>query len=212
MNVFVLSTGRCGSTTFTRACGHITNFSATHESRFGSLRERLNYPDDHIEADNRLTWFLGRLDRQYGDKAFYVHLKRDREATAKSYAQRHESGIIRAYKERMIYKADDDPTVSPLDVCRHYCDTVNANIDLFLKDKGRSMEFRLESAEDNFREFWNRIGAEGDLSAALQEWGQKYNASDLEEDPEAEPSPLPIRVAKKAVRVMQKFPRFVRTA
>lgn len=31
MNVFVLCTGRCGATTFHRACEHIENYSAGHD-------------------------------------------------------------------------------------------------------------------------------------------------------------------------------------
>ena len=88
MNIFILNTGRCGSTTFIRACQHISNFTATHESRSGLIgEERLNYPDNHIEADNRLSWFLGRLDRKYGDNAFYLHMSRDRSQTAKVSAK-----------------------------------------------------------------------------------------------------------------------------
>ena len=65
MNIFVLNTGRCGSTTFIKACQHIRNYTALHESRANRIAEqRLAYPRDHIEADNRLSWFLGRLDRQ----------------------------------------------------------------------------------------------------------------------------------------------------
>ena len=85
MNVFVLSTGRCGSTTFIKACSHITNYSSAHESlstRTG--KQRLNYPENHIEADNRLSWLLGRLDNTYGDDAFYVHLNRNIEDTIAS--------------------------------------------------------------------------------------------------------------------------------
>ena len=41
--------------------------------------ERLDYPDQHIESDNRLAWYAGRLEKRYGDDAFYVHLKRDRQ-------------------------------------------------------------------------------------------------------------------------------------
>ena len=67
MNVFILNSGRCGSTTWIRACTHIDNFSAGHETRSHlSGDARLDYPDRHIEADNRLSWLLGRLDRQYG--------------------------------------------------------------------------------------------------------------------------------------------------
>ncbi len=56
MDVFVLCTGRCGSTTFIKACAHITNYTAAHESRTGLLgSDRLDYPGKHIEADNRLS-------------------------------------------------------------------------------------------------------------------------------------------------------------
>lgn len=224
MNVFVLSTGRCGSNTFARACQHVNNFSAGHESRMYGIRNRVNYPDDHIEIDNRLSWFLGRLDRRYGNDAFYVHLKRDREDTAKSLARYYDGGIMKAYKERIIWRAGEDPTVSPLDVCKHYYDTVNSNIELFLKDKPRSMKFWLGSAEEDFREFWDQIEAEGNRSAALMEWGRSYNASDQENAPDPEQatdrpslmsrksSSLPARAVRKAVRIVQKFPDFVRAA
>jgi hypothetical protein len=84
-NVFVLCTGRCGSLAFARACAHMTNYSCGHESRCSLLgAERLSYPSRHIEVDNRLAWLLGRLDETYGKDAFYVHLRRDRDATARS--------------------------------------------------------------------------------------------------------------------------------
>ena len=51
MNVFVLCTGRNGSTSFVRACEYITNYSATHQSRSHLLGdERIAFPDDHIES------------------------------------------------------------------------------------------------------------------------------------------------------------------
>ncbi len=179
----------------------------------GELRNRLDYPDDHIESDNRLSWFLGRLNRKYGDEAFFVHLKRDREATARSFTRRCEMGIIDAYRKEIIWRAEDDPTVDPLDVCRHFWDTVNSNIELFLRDKD-SMEFWLDSVEEDFQEFWERIGAEGDLSAALKEWSRKYNASDPEKAPKkgVDLSYLPVRAAKKAARVVRKLPDFLRAA
>ena len=74
-NVFVLCTGRCGSTTFVQACQHIENYTASHESKISLLGDqRLEYSQNHIEVDNRLSWFLGSLDKKYGDNAFYVHL------------------------------------------------------------------------------------------------------------------------------------------
>lgn len=176
MNVFVLCTGRCGSRTFYEACRHITNYTTGHESRITYIGdERLDYPENHIEADNRLSWFLGRLDQKYGDGAFYVHMTRDREETAQSYAKRHDTGIIRAYRDGILFECP--AYITPLDVCRDYCDTVNTNIQSFLKDKTRQMDFRMESAKEDFRIFWERIGAEGDLEAALAEWDVAHNAS-----------------------------------
>ena len=93
MNVFVLCTGRSGSTTFYRACRHITNYSAGHELNTSEVgRARLDYPEDHIEVDNRLSWLLGRLDQAYGDRAFYVHLTREEEPTARSFDRRGRAG------------------------------------------------------------------------------------------------------------------------
>jgi hypothetical protein len=39
MHIFILNTGRCGSTTCARACQHMTNYTAAHES--GGLRDNL---------------------------------------------------------------------------------------------------------------------------------------------------------------------------
>ncbi|MGC1249126.1 MAG: hypothetical protein WA865_23155, partial [Spirulinaceae cyanobacterium] len=139
MNIFVLNTGRCGSTTFIEACKHISNFSSAHESRSKLLGEdRLNYPNNHIEADNRLSWVLGRLDKVYGNDAVYIHLKRDDNATARSFVKRFSKGIIKSYKDGVLMGSLDQDAPSndaPMSVALDYCDTVNSNIELFLKDK-----------------------------------------------------------------------------
>jgi hypothetical protein len=176
MNIFILNSGRCGSTTFIRTCQHITNYSAQHESRCGLIgEERLNYPQNHIEADNRLSWFLGRLDQKYGDDAFYVHLSREREATAISFARRTDFGIMQAYRDGIMLELQGNP--SPQKMALDYLDTIDANIELFLKDKSQKMDFKLENSKDDFKAFWQRIGAEGDLDAALAEWDTRHNAS-----------------------------------
>lgn len=177
MNVFVLNTGRCGSMTFIQACRHITNFSAGHESRIHCVgAERLAYPRRHIEADNRLSWLLGRLDAAYGDSAWYVHLTREREAVASSFARRAEFGIMKAYREGILLH-EGVSEVSDLAVAQDYIDTVEANIDLFLAHKSRTMRFSLENAKDDFRFFWDWIGATGEKAKALAEWDTRHNAS-----------------------------------
>lgn len=174
MNVFVLSTGRCGSVTFTKACSHISNFSAAHESRARIVGDaHFDYPDNHIEIDNRLTWFLGRIDQKYGTESYYVHLIRDQQKVAESYRKRFGSGIVRAYTRGMMMGRH--PKSEAMDICMDYWKTANANISLFLKDKPNQMEIRLETARTQFAEFWNWIGAEGDLTSALEEWSVSHN-------------------------------------
>jgi hypothetical protein len=175
MNVFILNAGRCGSTTFIQACRHISNYSATHESRLTLTGEqRLAYPSDHIEADNRLCWLLGRLDKVYANDAFYVHLTREREASVESFVQRASYGIMKAYREGILLGGQGQ---SAEEIADDYLETIDSNIRLFLKDKTLQMDFRLETAKQDFPVFWERIGAEGDLESALAEWDIQYNAS-----------------------------------
>ena len=105
MNVFILCTGRSGSKSLTLACKHITNYTVGHETMAREIgNRRLEYPTNHIEADNRLSWFLGRLDATYGNKAFYVHLKRTKESTVNSFVNRwdYQGSIIKSYAEGIL--------------------------------------------------------------------------------------------------------------
>lgn len=182
MNVFVLCTGRCGSMTFVEACGHVTNFTAGHETRAAKIGPaRFAYPAGHIEVDNRLSWHLGGLGAAYdGSDVLYVHLRRDPEAVARSFLKRWDSGfrasIIRAFGHGIVQRAKEWPEHRRLDVCRHYVDTVTANIDEFLSGRP-SLTVDLQTVEPDFAGFLDRIGAEGDRSAALAEWKVRHNAS-----------------------------------
>ena len=176
MNVFVLCTGRCGSVTFSRACSHITNFTAGHESRSKLPGpDRVTYPRQHIEVDNRLSWFLGRLEQRYGDNARYVHLTRDRKQVGGSFNRRWHlrTSIMRAYAEQICMVSPKDP----LEICYDYVDTVTANINAFLRDKTHAMAFAMEDHADAFPAFWRWIGAEGNLDSARKEWAIAHNRS-----------------------------------
>lgn len=176
MNIFILNTGRCGSMTFIQACQHINNYSALHESRAHLIGEqRLDYPDQHIEADNRLSWVLGRLHQQYADDAFYVHLHRDPVQTANSFSKRDHFGIMKAYREGILLGGQEEQ--SALAIAEDYIATIESNIQLFLKDKHNTLDFSLENAKNDFQRFWKAIGAEGNLESALKEWETCYNAS-----------------------------------
>jgi len=176
MNIFVLTTGRSGSVTFSKACEHITNYSVGHETRTGRLGgDRFNYPKDHIEVDCRLAWLLGRLDRHYGNDALYVHLRRDDKDTARSKAKRLGNGIMRAYGRTGVLMGvpEGDPYTIGLD----FCDTVNSNIQFFLRDKNNWMPFQLERAKEDFEVFWSKIGAKGSFAKAVKEFDICYNQS-----------------------------------
>ena len=174
-NVFVLCTGRCGSTTFTRACKHINNYTSGHETRSRFIGEiRLAYPAHHIEVDNRLSWLLGRLERSYGDSAFYVHLERDTESTARSYATR-KGGIMAAYGGGGIIMGCKE--TDNLAIAMDYVDTVTENIRSFLANKSHKLNFRLENAKVDFPNFIEMVGAKGNLDLALAEFDIKHNAT-----------------------------------
>lgn len=202
-NVFILSTGRCGSTGLARACEHIENYTAGHETRAKmSGEERLAYPDFHIESDNRLSWFLGQLDERYGDDAFYVHLIRDREETAVSYNRRWgRHSIMRAFAWGIHMR---EPLGLP-DALDYY-DAVNSNIRLFLQNKSHQMMIRMEELEDVFPEFCSAIGAQCDLNEALSTWETKHNPSVLRENV------APMRLDKRIKSHVRKTSRFLKHA
>ena len=207
MNVFVLSTGRTGTMSLERACGHLSNYTVAHESRCNKLgADRLNFPDNHIEIDNRLSWFLGRLDATYGDNAIYIHMIRNSEEVAKSYGKRwnRETSIIRAYAYGIL-KRQEQHIGNTHDICLDYVETVNENIVQFLKDKSKSMTFRLDNAEEDLKTFWELIDGKGDYSAAQQAFADAANTS-------AQSTKIQEAPFGKVVRIIKKFPAFLRNA
>lgn len=174
MNVFVLCTGRCGSMTFAHACKHATNFTAGHETRGHLLgAEHFAYPPNHIEVDNRLTWFLGRLGAAFPD-AYYVHLVRDPVAVARSFLLRWgRGGIIDKYADGILLHP---PSKDRLAVCRDYVETVTARVQQFLRDRPH-MVIDIDRAKASFYGFWRTIGADGNIEAALAEFDIRYNDS-----------------------------------
>lgn len=182
MNVFVLCSGRCGSLTFAKACGHIKNYTAGHESlsnRWGGAR--LDYPDGRIEVDNRFVWMLGPLKYRYPN-AYYLHLTRDREETAESFWRLWgTSKVINAWANHIMINASWH-TRDKIDICRHLVDTANANIEVFLEgvgdDKRRTMD--IKSAKEEFPLFCEEIGAVYDRVAAVETFNVRHNPSMIE--------------------------------
>lgn len=174
MNVFVLCTGRCGSKTFVKACSHATNYTAGHETQVQLIGvRRFAYPENHVEADNRLSWHLGRLEAAYGNDALYVHLHRDRAKVVASYAQRWApvGGLMPAYRNGLLRAGEH----SRREIAEDCVATIEANITSFLRDKPLKMRVALEEAATWFPVFWDRINATGDFDSAMAEWSHQHN-------------------------------------
>ena len=182
MRVFVLGTGRCGTTTFIRACEHLHDFTSGHETRGRSIGdERLDYPDQHIEADNRLSWMLGPLGERFdGTDVLYVHLRRRRGEVIDSFARRwdspHRTNILKAFAHGIIMRPSDWPDDRVLDVCAYYVDVVTSNIEVFLRGR-RAMEMWLHELPETFVDFVDAIGGTGDIDRACAELAVRHNAS-----------------------------------
>jgi len=181
LRVFILGTGRTGSTSIIKACEHIENYSSGHESltrNFGD--KRFDYPENHIEADNRLSWELGRLNQKFGDEPFYVHLKREKKEIAKSYFKRFfkSESIMDAFCSGMrMVSAEKQPDKIRFKACLDYVDTVDANINLFVSNKSKVLVMNLESIEEDFKVFWDKIEAKGDFKAAISDLRKPHNAT-----------------------------------
>jgi len=181
MRVFILCTGRTGSSTFAKACQHISNYTSGHETLTKKLGDkRFAYPNWHIEADNRLSWHLGTLNKKFPDDVFYVHFTRNQNQVVSSYAKRYfqPGSIVDAYcngiKKTPPEKLNNSQRIQ---ACEDYVVTINDNIENFIENKANSMSIDIENIKEDFPVFWEKIGAIGNLSKALEEFEIKYNAS-----------------------------------
>ena len=181
MKVIVLCSGRTGSTTLYRSCQHIDNFTVNHESQVELLgARRFDFPDQHIEIDNRLIWQLGSLEQHIGDRALYVHLTRERSAVKQSFINRlyQPKSIFYSYCESIKKSTPENLSSDEIaDLADDILDNIDANIRYYLKDKTHQMEFQIENYQQDFALFWEFINAKGDLEKALAEWSKKYNSS-----------------------------------
>jgi len=180
-NIFALSPGRAGSMTFVHACTGIENYTSAHESlvnRVGSAR--LAYPENHIEADNRLVWHLGQLAQKYDEHdVLYVHLRRDPEKVALSHLKRwnefeFSAGVMPAFANGIVMREKPWPADERLEVARFYVQTVIANTEEFLKTRPH-IDVQLEDGGVSFNNFLDRMSATGDLDAVRTAWASVKN-------------------------------------
>lgn len=209
MNIFILTTGRTGSVTFSKACNHITNYTVGHESKCASIgNDRICFKDNHIEIDNRLCFYLGSLDKKYGDSAFYVHLIRRPEVVINSFNKRwkQNNSVIHDFANSIkMLNVNELSEKQKLEICKEYVTIQNDNIDLFLKNKSNKMVIRLDYIREDFERFWTIIGARGNMQSAINELGFQHNASKSKEE-----DILKIDLEKTSVNLLQKINSYIR--
>ena len=157
--------------TFANACRHVTNYTVAHES--GSRNGySLKYVDQHIEVDNRLAWFGGRLSKDY-PAAYYVHLLRNREDVVRSFARRgacQQTKLLHGFMHAVKQGVSHDVLAES----KELVDTVTTNIRAFLENRTH-VTIHIEDPAEPFTRMWNEIGAEGDLDAALGALTERHN-------------------------------------
>jgi hypothetical protein len=179
--VFVVGTGRCGTTAFARACEHITNYTVAHESHAGVVGwERLCYPDRWIEVDPHLAWTLPLIMERY-PLALYVHLWRPESDVVASWLRRgidpHGGPaplIDVMFQTRCVGLSESDYEVALRVLYR----SVMRQIEFNLEHEGvRSVRYAIHHADEWWPSFCWLIGAEGDLEAGRAEFERRHNAT-----------------------------------
>lgn len=160
---------------FAKACEQIENYSSGHETRLAMrAQDKLDYPLHHIESDNRLSWMLGLLGERFSVDTCFVHLRRSNDEVAASYNRRWHigNGIMPAYAQGIL---NLPLSANDLSVCRDYTQVVDANITEFLRHR-HSVVIQVDSFAQDFRIFWDLIGARGSFDSAIEAFHDKSNS------------------------------------
>jgi hypothetical protein len=142
--------------------------------------KRFDYPAHHIEADNRLIWFTGELAQRFSQDVLYINLIRDFDATVDSFHHRlqnssYRASIMNAFAHGILMKPGDWKKEQERDLAAFYVETVQSNIEFFLKDRLHHT-VHLEDGGESFNEFLQMIRAEGDMEKVRATWLEVHNA------------------------------------
>ena len=167
MRVFVVGTARSGTTTLYQACRHIKNYTAGHESEAGMV-PTYHYPNQNIEASHLLVIAIPLLRSRYPDSK-WVHIVRNKEKTVASMRRQlwdwSEWWVAQWYLTQQhsdIYYGIESYYDRVNDLCKELMPAEHMTIDI-------------DTAKEQWPDFWNWIGAEGEMEAAMKEFDRAYN-------------------------------------
>lgn len=181
MRVFVVGTGRCGTVTFSKACRHISNYTSAHErmAQQPAVANRLKIPDNHIEVDPHLFYYLASIIQKYPD-ALFIHLTRDVDKVTRSQIRRPSTRtrgigpLVSVCLQQNYWKMNDSHRREAI---KFLVSSTIDNIRAILKTADNVAEVCIDDLHEWFPSFWKSIDAEGDLERAVAECKIKHNAS-----------------------------------
>ena len=182
MNVFFISPGRTATTALAHAFQCVENYTSLHESRVQLLGEqRLAFPENHFEFDNRLIFFLADLTQKYAPaNGILVIVNRDHEMIAKSYNKRWAKiNIMKAWSQGIHLRglAQNNYEVA-LDFVK-YC---YRQLDYFRGEWEQVIEINIDSPYSGVNKLLTLLGHEehiDDVCRYLSEHRHNLNQSQL---------------------------------
>lgn len=177
-NIFIISPGRTATYAMSKAFSNVSDYTCAHESRVGFFNDqRINYPDNHIELDNRLSFYLPQLTRKYSKKnSLLVIVNRDRNSIAKSYNKRwRKINIMKAFSQGIHM---NDLQSNNIDVCLAYVNYIYETIDYFKPQWDNVLEIEFSDLNFGIEQILKKINKINDLENVLEEMKNKSNLNE----------------------------------
>lgn len=166
-NVFILSPGRTATTSLAMVFKRLEGYTSGHETQSQLLGDsRVRFPENHIECDNRLCWFLERLTRFYGSSGILVIVHRDEDKIAKSYNQRwYKINIMRAYSQGILQRPLTDNNLS---VCADYVSHMYEKLNFWETQWNHVVHLDLAAPELGLSQLLGLLSRESDMEDLLR--------------------------------------------
>lgn len=177
MRVFVVGTGRSGTSTAYHALQHVAKHTVGHESRAGILLHH-EYPENHIEVSSQLIPEIVQLALQYPN-AKWIWLKRGKSATVRSIAtQCPDAMAAYGFQWFQVVVKKEEPRRSEqlLQIAELYYDAMYSLLSSLLPTDAYCLH--IETIKDQWEACWKYHAWEGDFQASLSAWNRHYNAHD----------------------------------